>query len=240
MIALLVGVWPTIICAESVAASDSSGDLAASLPLLLREQADTALQRYATQQGWQHFEVEHQVWLAPAAKNLPPCELPLNIHVGNGYQRPWGRLPYTIECLQPSWRLNARIDSKLTLPVWVTATPLQRGQRLQPGDVIAQPIDISRLIREPIPAEIGILGRVVARKINAGKVIGPLDLQKDWLVLKGESVIIRASSTQFSVSAQGEALDNGVLGDTIKVLNTRSGKIVQVRITAPGEVHTHF
>lgn len=214
--------------------------LADELEDALIRDARTTLEEYVTQQGWPTPTADYQVWLSSAVAHLPPCEQQVQLQAGGQYRQPWGRRPYLITCLSPSWQLRGRVEVNLTLPVWVAAQDIQRDVPIAAADVLVQELDVSRLQRGFIPANQSLQGYKSSRHLRAGHLLGELDLQKPWAIEKDQGVLIRASDGSFSATTRGEALENGAIGDAIKVRNSRSGKVIQAWVVGRGEVETRF
>jgi flagella basal body P-ring formation protein FlgA len=61
-------------------------------------------------------------------------------------------------------------------------------------------------------------------------------LEPDWMVAKGNPVVLMASAGGLSVSAPAEALEDGGMGDVIRVLNLSSQREVKVVVTGQNSV----
>ena len=83
-----------------------------------------------------------------------------------------------------------------------------------------------------------VIGQQTRGQIAAGQVIAPWQLDRPHLVSRGESVALHAGQGGFEVTTRGEALDNGRLGEQIRVRNAASGKIVHGWVDAMGSVTT--
>ncbi|ANB70680.1 flagellar basal body P-ring formation chaperone FlgA [Aeromonas sp. FDAARGOS 1417] len=211
------------------------------LEQLLEQDARKSLEGYITQQGWPVTTGEFRVWLAPSVEHLPPCPShSLSLQAGGQYRQPWGRRPYLIECTDPAWQVRGRVEVSLLLPVWVAARDIAKGQAISASDLVEKELDVSRIQRGFIPSNHSLLGHKSNRHLRSGQLIGELDLQKSWTVKQGEGVLIRAGKGEFSATTRGEALENGRIGDGIKVKNLSSGKQIQAWVVDKGEVETRF
>ncbi|WP_167334788.1 flagellar basal body P-ring formation chaperone FlgA [Aeromonas finlandensis] len=213
----------------------------AILEQLLEQDARQSLDDYMQQQGWPATTGEFRVWLAPAADHLPPCASSnLSLQAGGQYRQPWGRRPYLIECADPAWQVRGRVEVSLLLPVWVAARDIAKGHAIGASDLIEKEVDVSRIQRGFIPSNRSLRGHKSNRHLRTGQLIGELDLQKSWSVKQGEGVLIRAGEGEFSATTRGEALENGGIGDGIRVKNLSSGKQIQAWVIDTGEVETRF
>jgi len=87
-----------------------------------------------------------------------------------------------------------------------------------------------------------ILGRNVRGSVTAGSVVQMRDLQttmqsnRDILVKKGDAVQVIAIARQLRTSIRNiEALENGQLGDRIRMRNRDSGKEIVGEVRGPGQ-----
>jgi flagella basal body P-ring formation protein FlgA len=62
------------------------------------------------------------------------------------------------------------------------------------------------------------------------------DLQKPVAIARGSMVSVVLKTPAMLLTTQGRALDDGAIGDVIRVLNTRSNMTVQGTVSASGEV----
>lgn len=206
----------------------------------VEDDAREQLSHYAASLNWPPYESNITVWLAPAAEQLPSCTHIPSLEAGGLYREPFGRRPYMVRCNAPVWELRARADVTVTLPVWFSATSLEKGQRLASANLVTKSVEVSRFYREFTPSNQMLEGLLISRRMRAGQLITRHDIQKEVLVHRGNTVIIRAGSDGFEATMQGEALADGSLGDTIKVRNLSSNKEVQAWICGVGEVRTRF
>lgn len=64
----------------------------------------------------------------------------------------------------------------------------------------------------------------------------PDDVRTQVMVAKGKFVTIGFTKGGIMLSAQGKALENGGLGDTVRVQNMQSKSVVQGIVTGPETV----
>ena len=81
-----------------------------------------------------------------------------------------------------------------------------------------------------------LVGRRMAQSLGAGVPIRERHLERDWAVVEGAPVVIEMSAGGLTVSASGEALESGQIGDSVSVKNLRSGKIVRGFVTGEKKV----
>ncbi|NTV14063.1 MAG: flagellar basal body P-ring formation protein FlgA [Desulfobulbaceae bacterium] len=135
--------------------------------------------------------------------------------------------------------LALRIELEALVPVAVVTGDLPRGAVLAMKDLRLVEKDISTL-REPYRDTAELLGKGLLRAMKAGEVIQKGLLTTPPVVHRGELVTLTVRSAGLILTASGSALDNGGLGETIRVRNNSSQKEVQGRITGPGKVEVEM
>jgi len=141
------------------------------------------------------------------------------------------------------FRVDGRVQENLALrtelmalaPVAVAAGDLPRGAVITLKDLRLDERDITGL-RQPYLEIPPLLGMGARRAIKAGEVLQKGMLATLPVVRRGELVTLTVRSAGLVLTASGVALDNGGLGETIRVRNSSSQKGVSGRITGPGKV----
>jgi len=115
-------------------------------------------------------------------------------------------------------------------------------RRVAPGDTIsAGDIDWMELRAEQAGTDIAaseaqLIGLTPKRGVPVNQPVRVRDLQSPRVVDKGAMVTITLTSQNLTLSAQGKALQDGGKGDTIRVVNTQSNRIVEAVIVGPNQV----
>jgi flagella basal body P-ring formation protein FlgA len=104
-----------------------------------------------------------------------------------------------------------------------------RAEDLQPARMRAGPLtnDVARGAEQ-------VLGLAARRTISRGQPIVLADLGKPVLVAKGAHVSLQLQSGALIVSANGQAMESGALGDRITVLNPTSRSVIEAEIIGAG------
>jgi len=81
-------------------------------------------------------------------------------------------------------------------------------------------------------------GRIAARRIRAGTVLTDALLRdvEEILIKRNQNVTMKIEGYGFFISCLGQALEDGRLGETIKVRNVDSNRIIIAKVTADGSV----
>lgn len=111
---------------------------------------------------------------------------------------------------------------------------LAAGQIVTERDIFMKrvPQETGRRFSEPSRLE-DLIGKEVKRGIRAGQNVSEDDVRTKVMVSKGKTVTLSFTKGGIMLSAQGKALENGGLGDTVRVLNTQSKTVVEGTVTGP-------
>ncbi|HUA53058.1 MAG TPA: flagellar basal body P-ring formation chaperone FlgA [Candidatus Sulfotelmatobacter sp.] len=81
-----------------------------------------------------------------------------------------------------------------------------------------------------------LVDKAARRVLPTGQPIRVSDVAEPILVSKNSIVNVKVISARLDITMQGKALDDGAEGDQVRVVNTRSNKIVQGVVSKAGEV----
>ena len=167
---------------------------------------------------------------------LPSCEQQPEVFIPRGALKA-GRNTIGLRCNSGKrWTIYSSVNIKIYQPILILTRSLSRGEILTPQHITYQKMDLALLRQGYLDTPGSILNRQAKRNLAKGAVLLPrLFEMPDW-VKRGETVKIQASNPRFQISMNGVALMNGKKGQNIRVRNTRSKRIVQARVTHPGEV----
>jgi len=122
-------------------------------------------------------------------------------------------------------------------PVLVAAGPLQRGETLDASDVKLVQLPANQLGGRVIAQMSEVAHTELLRDLPAGTPIRPSDIRPILLVKKGQMVTLSINGeNRFVISAQLEALQDGKLGEQVKLKNPESGRIVSGVVQGPNAV----
>ena len=113
---------------------------------------------------------------------------------------------------------------------------------VMPGEVIQQS-DISwikfpakRLTARSVLSSVDLVGMTVRRPARTDKPITTADIVTPIAIAKGEAVTMMVRTKSLVLTAAGRALENGGIGDTIRVLNPKSRQTIDAKIVRAGQV----
>ena len=72
-----------------------------------------------------------------------------------------------------------------------------------------------------------LIGKRLGKSISANRPLFFSNLAKDWVIEKHSLIMIEKKINSITVKTEGIALENGDLGEKIRVKNVKSGKVLQ-------------
>ena len=119
--------------------------------------------------------------------------------------------------------------------VVVAGSNLAAGQTLKPGLLKLEAIEQDKLTRTHLFEMSGLEGSELIRAVRAGEAIRSADLRPALLIKKGELVLFSVGkASEFQVSIRLEALQDGRLGEQIKLRNSESGRTLTGIVSGQG------
>jgi flagella basal body P-ring formation protein FlgA len=116
------------------------------------------------------------------------------------------------------------------------------SRRVVPGEVIRRKdvewtsMRADRISRNTVAVADRVVGMSPRRPIRPGDAILSGDLQAPIIVPKNSLVTIRLESPRMVLTAQGRALEDGATGDVIRVINSKTNKVIKAAVAEAGEV----
>lgn len=160
---------------------------------------------------------------------LHECANPLRFNS----KRPLGSGAFSIEttCDYPRrWSRYLHGDIELLRPVLVTVRPLAKGHQLLVEDLRLTWRDQGKLHNGFFDQLTEVVGFELKRSLTSDQPITPNALRPPLLIERGDTVNIQAGRGGVSVQVTGTALEDGRMGQQIRVRNNRSGREVRARV----------
>lgn len=226
-----------LVCISGSAASAEQE----GLETVLKQSVTQEIATYATLHDWSGYTTQITVRMPSSVAYLAPCTQPLQITSRDYNQQPIGNLKRQVSCHTPQqqWQFNIRVKVSLTLPVAVAKTTINRGTKIRSEMLKLMPMTF-RQPKDFVTRFQPLLGKRARRRIRSGQIVSPAYLQQNWLVEKGDEVIITANKNGMQASTKGIAMENGAGNEQISVKNASSGTIIRARVTDRGKVETNF
>ena len=163
------------------------------------------------------------------------CQGPLEAFF-NTPGRTIGNISMGVRCPEATgWIIYIPVSIKYFSEVVVAMRPLPRNTLLQASDIGKERHDISLTNGYHTNSD-QVIGQVTRHPLKFGAVITPKDIEFPVIIHKGDEVAIRVVSDTITVEARGEALSDGHRGDSIKIRNSSSHRVVEGLVTMPGIV----
>jgi flagella basal body P-ring formation protein FlgA len=131
-------------------------------------------------------------------------------------------------------RLSGRVDDMMELPVATARLPA--GAILQANDVHMARVRVSVVHGEVVRRLADAIGMQLKHQLAPGLPLARAELSRPVLVQKGARVLMQLDSPGISLSAQGQALEAGAIGERIRVLNPVSRAVVEGEVIGPDRV----
>ena len=134
-------------------------------------------------------------------------------------------------------RKNLSVAGKLEVitPVAVAKAPLDKGVLLDPSQFIIDQRDISSL-DAPVANPAELAGQRLTRPLKAGEPLTRRAAEPPPVIHRGEVVKMVIRQGGLLLTAAGIAQADGAMGQTIRVENSNSKKIVRGQVSGPGIV----
>jgi flagella basal body P-ring formation protein FlgA len=187
-----------------------------------------------------NYVKEHQLQDARAEATIlptrfaaPACDAPYEIVPSGAGQI--GHLNFAVRCPNDARTTFYQVRTSLFVKVVVAAIAIPTGQPIRVDDVTLEEQNLAT-VPDALTDPNAVAGRVSRRSLKPGSVVQARFLQEEAAVKRGQMVQIVARNQQLEITMPGTALQNGAKDDVIRVRNTRTGKVVAARVTAPGIV----
>jgi flagella basal body P-ring formation protein FlgA len=137
---------------------------------------------------------------------------------------------------EPQVRASVTGQAVRMVQVPVLAGRVGRGETIQEDDVTWVERASDDIRGNHITDADKLVGFNARRPLHPGELIRTSAVEEPILVEDGSLVTIRLKTGQMSLTAKGEALEDGAMSDTIRVENIQSEQIVTGTVSGPGAV----
>ncbi len=116
-------------------------------------------------------------------------------------------------------------------------TNMVAGQALKAGSLRLEKLDQDKLSRTHLFELAGLDGFEVTRTIRAGEALRTTDLRPALLVKRGEMVVLSIGRpSEFEITIKLEAMQDGRMGEQVKLKNAETGRILNGIVTGLGQL----
>ena len=131
-------------------------------------------------------------------------------------------------------QITGRVSVKRNVPI--LAHRLESGTTIVANDLDWVQIPEERVTADVITEATQLVGRELRRDISEGQIIRSHDVVPPRLVQRGSLVVMKIETPFITITAQGKAQEDGADGDTVRITNTQSNRVVEGVVTGPGTV----
>lgn len=177
--------------------------------------------------------IEYTTPMLDSPLNLAECQSPLTLNSRDPDQAVT-RVNVQVGC-GALWSISLPVELSIFRPVVTAIKPLAPGSTISADDVQLSETDVSQLVGQYLSNLDDAIGMDVKRAVVPGKPVMGQQLAPPLLIRRGEAVQIRAEGSVIAVKMPGVALTDGRRGEQIRVRNQSSSRVVDARVTGPGE-----
>jgi len=164
--------------------------------------------------------------------HIPACKSPFAFEAPESNLKQ-SNVSVKVTCPNTSWYLFTSVQVEQTKPVVLTSETMSPGSLLTEKNLYIADIPVNRLRGSTFSDMQNLVGARLKRRVRPGQIINNGML---CFVCKGDKVTIMAVSSGLSLKVSGIAEQDGNLGETIRVQNAASKKIVSATVSSTSEV----
>ncbi len=121
-------------------------------------------------------------------------------------------------------------------PVAVLLYPVPRGQVIGAGDVEERLVPVNSIASDAVYEMSDLIGMAARRQLRADQPIRSNDLEEPRIVQRNGVVMVTYQAPGLMVSVRARALDDGAMGDTIRILNLHSNRVIEGTVVGANAV----
>ncbi|MBT8542945.1 flagellar basal body P-ring formation protein FlgA [Polynucleobacter paneuropaeus] len=138
----------------------------------------------------------------------------------------WGRTTVGVRCGQPKpWTVYVQANVSIIANYVVAGAPIGQGQTITANELQLQKGDLTTLPAGIFTEFNRVIGQTARMSLVAGTVLKKEMLKMPLIVQKGQSVRVSSGGKGFSISTDGQALNEASEGELVKV-KVSNGSVV--------------
>lgn len=206
---------------------------------LVLSTAGKDIDKMAHKKGWQDYHSKLNVFIPSYAATQTPCGSALKAtHAGTEIVS-LNRISYDVSCPgSQGWHLSVPVHADVYVPVVMVNGVVERGEVLDESQLVLKKYNLSTAHGELLTRLDQALGLTSKRTLRPGKPVMASQLEMPELVKRDQNVTLESQMGGITAQTGAVALKNGRKGDTIKVRNESSQRIVSAIVTGQGVVKT--
>lgn len=163
---------------------------------------------------------------------IPNCPQPFTISASDEALRQ-SNITIRASCLGTNWYVYLIVKTTEVASVVVFSSAVSPGTVLTSRNLELVEMDKKRLRGTTFSDIESVIGARTKRRSRSGQAVLPNQL---CFVCKGDTILITADADGLTIKANGIAQQDGNLGDTIAVKNSRSNKMVHAEVVSTDKV----
>jgi flagella basal body P-ring formation protein FlgA len=132
------------------------------------------------------------------------------------------------------WSIYAPARLEIFEAVAVSLRNIRAGEVIDAKDYTFSRSNVALLSNQYLTRSAELNNKIAKRSIRSGAVIRLSDLNEPLLVRKGETVALYAQKGALQVTTKGKALSSGQLGQSVRVQNLKSKRVIDAKVVAAG------
>ena len=144
------------------------------------------------------------------------------------YDDRYGRFTATLEAGATRMHVAGRVFRTAEVPV--LAHSLNRGDVIDAHALTWAKVRELAVRRDILTDTASIVGMVAHQPLKSGQMVSSNDIERQLAVAKGALVTMVLNAGTLNLTAQGRAVEQGSVGDTIRITNTHSNMTVEGKI----------
>jgi flagella basal body P-ring formation protein FlgA len=183
-------------------------------------------------------EIRARALALDARLALAPCGHRLETFAPPG--RGAGRTTVGVRCNAPKpWTLYVPVQVDASVATIVLRDAMPRGSVLTAGDMRVELKPASGVFGQPVSSVSSAVGKQLRRDTAAGTALKINMLTDPQAIARGQTTQIVSVVNNIEVVMNGTALSGASAGETIKIRNNTSGKLLEGVVRMDGRVQVH-
>ena len=135
-------------------------------------------------------------------------------------------------------KISGRFEEVVEVPTLVRR--MYRGEVVKESDVGFSKVVERKLRSTSVMDKSELVGKELTRMVATGKLINERDVVVPSAVDKGDLVSVIYRTKNMELKTTGQVLEDGAVGDVIKVKNLKSGSILQAMVKNSGDLIVNY
>jgi len=171
-----------------------------------------------------------------ARLQLARCGKTLETSLAPG-AKPVGRTSIAVRCPGANpWSVYVQVEVRIAADVLVATHPLARGVPLTTDDFTVQHQDLTVVAAGALSDPARVLGRRLRYPVVAGAILNAGLLERNLIVKRGQTVTVVSGRDGLEVRQSAQAQADAAAGDTLRVLNPLTRRVIEGTVAADGSV----